>query len=108
MANVFFFDENCVRNLEKRCKEEKIKWAKSNLQRQYIMKKKPLVSYIEGKVDPHTPEGKDLIKDLENYRELKNLSLPQFLDIMLKSSTREIDSMVEMAKEDGASKRAMR
>lgn len=49
VANVFFFDENCVRNLEKRCKEEKIKWAKSNLQRQYIMKKKPLVSYIEGK-----------------------------------------------------------
>jgi hypothetical protein len=46
-----------------------------------------------------------LIKDLEK---LKNFSLPQFLDIMLKSSTREIDSMVEMAKEDRASKRAMR
>lgn len=49
-----------------------------------------------------------MIKDLENYRELKNLSLPQFLDIMLKSSTREIDSMVEMAREDRASKREMR
>lgn len=105
VANEYFFNEHCIRNLEKQCKAKGIKCAKSNAQRQYIFRTKPLVSYIELKVDPHTPEGKELINDLEHCRKLKNLTLRQMSMHLRETSIQDIDSIVELAREQRASKR---
>jgi hypothetical protein len=59
-----------------------------------------LVSYVELKVDPHTPEGRELINNLEHYRLPKKLRLPQMLEILDASSAAEIESMVELARRE--------
>ena len=66
--------------------------------------KRPLISHIELKVGPHTSEGKELTNNLEHYRLLMNLRLPRILEVLEQSSAAVIDSMVEMARTERASK----